>query len=881
MKNEKRVPRQFLLTLLFLVSLVSPAFAGKSTMYKKLTPKALNKISKELKKNLFEKTNTDFIVYFKEGAVFKETSSLKKMDEKKGKSSRARRRWKKSIKKVILANRVLKSFKNFPIKYIHVETEEEKINLLNNDNILFIGKNKKFKKTLRESLNMINQPDVKKMGHRGEGTSVAVLDTGINYMKRTFGKCSLAPRGNPYPGGNCQVVFAKDFSSEMHMGRFIPKDDGQLDDDNHGTNVAGIISKIAPKTKLISLDVFTKYKEDDEVIITASTVDIIRALDWVVENKEKYNIVAVNLSLGDDSNYKEDCSQDYYNYNKAFEKVIKSGIIPVVAAGNEGHANGVGAPACLKDAVTVGSVTDTTDRVSKFSNGGKLIDILAPGESILAAGIRMSGTSQATPHVAGAIAVLKGKHVLPKESNNDIIKVLKENAPIVTDYRTGMRFPRLDLLESIKLAEDSKERPLEWTVLPKNKQILNQESDIPSLMFEAFDPNGRNISYKVKRNTCPFKLEEKKLDNVFVLNGSLDKTNKKSCFISLLASTIKKESSLATIQFVINPLKEDVKPIQWVDTPESLSFEVYEGEKIKELFFKAVDPNGDELNYKVVSNGQCSWRLFFDKKKDGVALFGSVPLNPKIKNCTILIHSFTKDKSVEPLKIQFRSKKMERPLVWKKRPPMFYKVEAGAFIPEILMEAMDPNGQKISYKMINSTCPWDFKLKNSQNILSLRGEVPSSAKMKRCSVQMMPFTKEKEGETLTLDFSIKLMGKKPTLRWSYVDGSFYQEIYKGEGTQFIKMKASSSNNTKIRYTVKKSCSLKLNYKLRNNILFFKAHSSLDQKAETCELLFKAHSKGTKSIYKRMIVKVLVKKVWHVEVREYFIIIFKRINNFFS
>ena len=126
-----------------------------------------------------------------------------------------------------------------------------------------------------------------------------------------------------------------------------------------------------------------------------------------------------------------------------------------------------------------------------------------------------------------------------------------------------------------------------------------------------------------------------------------------------------------------------------------------------------------------------------------------------------------------------------------------------------------------------------------------------------------------------------LMEKKPTLRWSYVDGSFYQEIYKGEGTQFIKLKASSSNNTKIRYTVKKSCSLKLNYKLRNNILFFKAHTSLDQKTGTCELLFKAHSKGTKSIYKRMIVKILVKKVWHVEVREYFIIIFKRINNFFS
>jgi len=415
--KEKKLFRRRLLLLLLFSLLSSQVFADvlkkkKLDYYKDLNSEAFKKISVNYKSELFEKSNENLIVYYKKEASFKEKNLKKEREttffERKKVSEKSKRRWKRAVNKVILINKVLKSFKNFPIKLVNVKSNEEKVTLLNNKDVLFVGRNERHKLSLRESLPLINQPDVRSMGHRGEGTSVVVIDTGIDYKKKEFGQCKLPEQRSFIPKGNCKVVFSKDFSSTMNVGLFEPKDDGKLDDSGHGTNVAGIISNIAPDTKLISLDVFTKIKIDGKVKNLASTSDIIEALDWVLENKIRYNIVAVNLSLGGPFSYKKDCSKDNYHYSQMFKKLLKASIIPVVAAGNEGHSAELGAPGCVKSALTVGSVKDTTDTVSDFSNGGPLVDILAPGESILAAGIRMSGTSQATPHVTGAIAILKG-----------------------------------------------------------------------------------------------------------------------------------------------------------------------------------------------------------------------------------------------------------------------------------------------------------------------------------------------------------------------------------------------------------------------------------------------------------------------------------------
>ncbi len=98
---------------------------------------------------------------------------------------------------------------------------------------------------------------------QGAGTSVAVLDTGVDYTLAAFGTCT-APGA---PAGTCKVAYAQDFAP----------DDSILDDvDGHGTNVSGIVVGVAPDTKILGLDVFSTDG-------SAYYSDILSALDWVIE----------------------------------------------------------------------------------------------------------------------------------------------------------------------------------------------------------------------------------------------------------------------------------------------------------------------------------------------------------------------------------------------------------------------------------------------------------------------------------------------------------------------------------------------------------------------------------------------------------------------
>jgi subtilisin family serine protease len=92
----------------------------------------------------------------------------------------------------------------------------------------------------------------------------------------------------------------------------------------------------------------------------------------------------------------------------------------------------------------------TADQVTCFSNSASFLTVLAPGSEITAAGITMSGTSQATPHVAGAIAVLREKNaaLIPDQ----IEDILRSTGVSVTDSRNGLAFPRLDVLAAVDAA---------------------------------------------------------------------------------------------------------------------------------------------------------------------------------------------------------------------------------------------------------------------------------------------------------------------------------------------------------------------------------------------------------------------------------------------
>ncbi|CAM4292595.1 S8 family serine peptidase [Kibdelosporangium persicum] len=250
---------------------------------------------------------------------------------------------------------------------------------------------------LDKSVPQVGAPQAWQAGHTGKGTTVAVLDTGIDAT---------------HPDLADAVVGAQDFTGSAT---------GADDQRGHGTHVASIITGahqkypgVAPDTKLLNGKVLA-----DSGIGTESSV--IAGMEWAVTQGTR----VVNMSLGTifPSDGKDPMSLAVNRLT------AETGALFVVAAGNRGTL-APGAPGAADAALTVGAV-DHDERLASFSSRGPRLgdgaikpDITAPGVDIAAAKaahatagkpvddthVRLSGTSMATPHVAGAAAILMGQH---------------------------------------------------------------------------------------------------------------------------------------------------------------------------------------------------------------------------------------------------------------------------------------------------------------------------------------------------------------------------------------------------------------------------------------------------------------------------------------
>jgi subtilisin family serine protease len=178
---------------------------------------------------------------------------------------------------------------------------------------------------------------------------------------------------------------------------FIDKDTDATDCQGHGTHVAGTVAGkthgVAKQAKIVSVRVL-------DCNGSGSYSAIIAGVDWVTKNAIKPAVA--NMSLGGSASTTLDT---------AVKNSIASGVTYTLAAGNENKDACTVSPARQPDAITV-AATEPTDARASYSNYGTCVDLFAPGSSILSATKtsdtstgKMSGTSMATPHVAGIAAL--------------------------------------------------------------------------------------------------------------------------------------------------------------------------------------------------------------------------------------------------------------------------------------------------------------------------------------------------------------------------------------------------------------------------------------------------------------------------------------------
>jgi subtilisin family serine protease len=158
-------------------------------------------------------------------------------------------------------------------------------------------------------------------------------------------------------------------------------------------------------------------------------------MDMVAQAKRASPGVPMVISMSLGSSYSS-------TVNNAVGRLASLGVTVVVAAGNEGQNAANVSPASATSAITVGAST-TSDRRTSWSNYGSVVDVYAPGVDILSASYqgetyytRMSGTSMATPAVAGEVACVLGA-ALGSTCSSSYVLVSKIRNPSVSVYQSG------------------------------------------------------------------------------------------------------------------------------------------------------------------------------------------------------------------------------------------------------------------------------------------------------------------------------------------------------------------------------------------------------------------------------------------------------------
>ncbi len=314
--------------------------------------------------------------------------------------------------------------------------------------------------SLDQSTPLIGATSAWAAGYTGSGQAVAVLDSGVDGQHPLLSGKVVAEACYSSSFDTITSLCPGGATESTASGSAQPCD-ASLNGCAHGTHVAGIVAGkqlrvadrydlagVAPQAQIIAIQVFSRYlhcgNETGDDCIIAYSSDLIKALERVYALRSDYTIAAVNMSLGGSQGYPTSCDNEIPALTTTISNLRNAGIATVIASGNSGYANAIAFPACISSAISVGATTTSyagiADEVASFSNSSSLLSLLAPGYAIYSAipgpgyGY-MAGTSMATPHVAGAWAVLK--QAQPGASVAEVLTALQSTGKPITAVRSG------------------------------------------------------------------------------------------------------------------------------------------------------------------------------------------------------------------------------------------------------------------------------------------------------------------------------------------------------------------------------------------------------------------------------------------------------------
>lgn len=377
--------------------------------------------------------------------------------------------------------RNIETFGSIPFAALTV-TQNQLGQLLNDPNVLTVTEDTPTAPQLTYSVPLIGAPDAWKAGATGTGQVVAVIDQGTQ---------TDHPFLRDPATGKPKVVYEAVCNDKTCLAgsgtAAMPASAGGSA--THGTSVSGIIvgrraasaagpelTGVAPDARLMVMRVY--YSSE-----------FLKAFEKVYELRNQFRIAAVSTSLGMENSAPGACDARWPGFAAVIGNLRAAGIATVAAAGNNSDKSSAGwtgstdrlmAPACISSVVSVGAIYPSNktgsreagtersygswscasfnqpikvDEVACYSNTSPGLTLLAPGFPIETSSLNGSynltfgGTSAATPHVAGAFAVLRSG--VPAASVDQILEALRATGKPIRDYRTGLVTPRIEIARAL------------------------------------------------------------------------------------------------------------------------------------------------------------------------------------------------------------------------------------------------------------------------------------------------------------------------------------------------------------------------------------------------------------------------------------------------